>query len=91
METAVRCVVAGKVQRVRYRLSTQEKAQGLGLEGWVKNLDTGEVELIARGKLEDVQALVDWLSFGPPMAEVEKVDVDPINTLEPFDGFKIIQ
>lgn len=91
METGVHCVVTGKVQMVRYRLSTQEKAQTLNLEGWVKNLPSGQVELIARGALEDVQRLVDWLSFGPPMAKVEKVDVDPVNTLEAFDGFKIIK
>ena len=40
--------VDGRVQGVYYRASAQEKAQSLGLHGYVRNTSDGRVELRAR-------------------------------------------
>ena len=45
----VRFLVAGRVQGVFYRASTQSQAQVLGLAGWARNLPDGRVEVLARG------------------------------------------
>ena len=37
---AIRCLVAGRVQGVYYRAATVEHAQGLQLDGWVRNSPT---------------------------------------------------
>ena len=37
-------LIFGLVQGVFFRANTLERARGLGLKGWVKNVHTGEVE-----------------------------------------------
>jgi acylphosphatase len=41
----------------------------------VKNLPTGQVELKAFGRRNEVQALVAFCRVGPPAARVESLDV----------------
>ncbi|MCG8324944.1 MAG: acylphosphatase [Thiotrichales bacterium] len=85
---AKRFLVAGRVQGVCYRISTLEQARQLGLTGWVRNLEDGNVEVFACGNGDGLQALEDWLHDGPAMARVstvQAVEVEP----ELFDGFSI--
>ena len=67
--------ISGKVQGVYYRSSASEEARVLGLCGFVRNLPTGEVELIAEGPSAALDALIAWCKVGPPAAEVAAVDV----------------
>ncbi len=69
----VRCLVAGRVQGVFFRATTRNEAQSLGLTGYVKNLLDGRVEVVACGDKEAVETLKDWLSKGPPTAQVSGV------------------
>lgn len=73
---AIRCVVAGRVQGVYYRAATAEQAQRLQLDGWVKNLADGRVEVVAAGEAEAIAALASWLWSGPPAACVSAVQVE---------------
>jgi acylphosphatase len=73
---AIRCLVAGRVQGVYYRAATAEQASRLQLDGWVKNLPDGRVEIVARGPQAAVADLVRWLWQGPPAARVEAVHVE---------------
>ena len=64
MLQTISIVVKGKVQGVFYRQSTREKAKGLGIRGTVKNLENGNVEIIATGTPEQIanmQALADYV------------------------------
>jgi acylphosphatase len=42
-------LVKGRVQGVGFRWFVQREAAELGLNGWVKNTDQGDVELVAAG------------------------------------------
>ncbi|HEY9181567.1 MAG TPA: acylphosphatase [Gammaproteobacteria bacterium] len=70
---AVRCLVSGRVQGVYYRSATVAEAQRLKLDGWVKNLADGRVEVVAAGAPVAVTTLAGWLWQGPPAARVESV------------------
>lgn len=69
----VHVIVAGKVQGVYYRASTQEQAQTLGLTGWVRNLPDGDVEFEAQGTQEQLDKLIEWARRGPARAQVTKL------------------
>jgi len=84
-----RFVILGRVQGVWYRASTQERAVGLGLRGWVRNLPDGRVEVLAQGPADRIQALIDWCYQGPPLARVERIDVDWQPLDEPYPSFAI--
>lgn len=77
-ERAIVAYVSGRVQGVYYRQHTRLRASGLGLAGWVRNLDDGRVKVFAQGTREAVEALVDWLWTGPPHALVVAVEVDDV-------------
>jgi acylphosphatase len=74
---AIRCVVAGRVQGVFYRAATADEAARLALDGWVKNLPDGCVEVVAVGAEDALAALARWLWQGPPAARVARVRVEP--------------
>ena len=82
-------IISGKVQGVFYRISCQEIAQGLGLTGWVKNLPTGQVEVLAQGEKEKIEKLIEWCKKGPPGAKVSEVKVEWQNNLNKFVQFQI--
>jgi acylphosphatase len=71
----VNIIVTGRVQGVFYRASTLERAQGLNLKGWVKNLPDGAVEIEAEGSRYSLEDLVEWCKNGPPDAMVQDVIV----------------
>ena len=68
-----RFLVSGKVQGVYFRQSTRLEAQRLGLGGMARNLPDGCVEVIAYGEPAAIDALMTWLSVGPPLAKVAQV------------------
>lgn len=70
-----RMVVGGVVQGVGYRWSCAREAESLGVAGTVRNLDTGDVEIVAEGPADAVSRLEAWARRGPAYAQVERVDV----------------
>lgn len=66
--------ISGRVQGVNYRNTTKQRADELGLTGWVRNTDDGAVELLVGGDAPEVQALLKWCHRGPKRAEVTGVD-----------------
>ncbi|HSV73773.1 MAG TPA: acylphosphatase [Chthonomonadales bacterium] len=71
----VRIVVRGDVQGVGFRFATRRMAAALGLRGYVRNQPDGDVEIVAEGERERLDALVRWARRGPPAAHVEGLDV----------------
>ena len=64
------------MQGVYYRASTAERAERLQLDGWVKNLADGRVEIVAVGSPAAVAELAGWLWEGPPAARVDAVHLE---------------
>ena len=82
-----RLLVSGLVQGVFYRNWAVAQARELGLAGWVRNLRSGEVELLAIGSDDALQSLVERCRRGPPAAVVEDVK-DSEGVAEPVEGFE---
>jgi len=79
MESVARHVfVTGRVQGVAFRWHARERAKGLGLSGWVRNLDDGRVEAWVEGPEVDVEQMLAWLRRGPPGSRVNDVQVSPV-------------
>ena len=45
-------------------MSTRDKARQLRVNGFVRNLSNGNVEIVAAGEDEPVDALIDWAKSG---------------------------
>lgn len=72
--------VAGRVQGVGFRWFVRQEARRLGVAGWVRNLPSGEVELLAQGERAALDALAQAVGEGPPGARVELVHQLPVET-----------
>ncbi|HEX8365758.1 MAG TPA: acylphosphatase [Allosphingosinicella sp.] len=84
---ARRLLVSGRVQGVFYRNWTVAEARALGLAGWVRNLRSGDVEILAIGPEQVIGALAALCRTGPPGARVDQVRVEPAEE-EPLDTFE---
>ena len=69
----IRCLVAGRVQGVFFRVATRDQAQVLGLTGQVSNLPDGRVAVTACGPQPALESLQQWLREGPPQSAVSEV------------------
>ena len=76
--TAVDVVVRGRVQGVGFRFHAVERAEALGVTGWVRNEPDGSVACHLEGPSDAVGSLVDWCRQGPHHAQVETVDVEDV-------------
>jgi len=85
----VHIVVSGRVQGVFYRSETQEKAQQLGVSGWVKNLSEGRVEAVFEGERAKVEQMVEWAKKGPSGAIVNDLDLSWEEYQGEFNSFEI--
>lgn len=82
-------IVTGIVQGVNFRYYTRQQARRLLLTGWVRNRVDGSVEVIAEGKREALEQLLDFLRTGPPSARVEGVEVTWSDAAGEFSTFEI--
>ena len=71
----VRVRLSGRVQGVFFRASCAERADDLGLGGWIRNVPGGGVEAVFEGTESAVAQMVSWCREGPPLARVDRIDV----------------
>lgn len=81
--------VHGKVHGVFFRASTKDKAQALGLTGFVQNEPDGTVYMEAEGEPDALKQLEQWTHEGPGRARVDKVEVQELERLIGFEGFEV--
>ena len=75
MNTRVHVFISGKVQGVFFRSSTKDRADELGITGWVGNLADGRVEAVFEGEEGNVEKMAQWCRKGPEYARVNDVEV----------------
>jgi len=85
----VRLKISGLVQGVFFRKFIKEEADKKTLKGHVRNLETGEVEVVLEGKDEDVNCMMGICKRGAPHSEVKGMDIQELNNIG-FDDFKIL-
>ena len=88
MIEATHIIVHGRVQGVWFRAGTKEKADELGLLGWVKNWQEGTVEIHAEGEKPQLEKFIAWCRKGTPAADVTSLEIDKVMAQE-FKSFDI--
>lgn len=82
--------VYGRVQGVYFRYFVRNEARKLGLNGYVRNLASGDaIEVQAEGEKPQLSRLLDQLKVGPPGAWIKRVEVDWSDYTGQFDDFRI--
>ncbi len=86
---AERIRVKGKVQGVFFRASTKEKADELGIKGWVRNEPDGSVLIEAEGEADAIEAFEEWCWKGPSAATVKDLQKERVDPKD-LDSFAIV-
>ncbi|MBI4130016.1 acylphosphatase [Candidatus Roizmanbacteria bacterium] len=82
--------ISGRVQGVFFRAHCKEKADELGLRGWVTNLPDGRVEAVFEGEENHIAKMVHWCYSGSLGSRVEKIDIQE-EKVRGEEGFEIRQ
>ena len=85
----MKLMISGRVQGVGFRHFTRTNAEDLGLKGWVRNLNNGDVEALLQGSEEKLERMLEKLKNGPMPARVDRVNIveeteNPDNMEETF-------
>ena len=89
MEVRAEIIVNGLVQGVGFRYFVMREAQKLELNGYVKNLYTGEVLTVVEGEKGVVEEMVKKLKVGPMHASVKSCKVDWQEPKNEFTEFEV--
>ena len=83
-------IVKGKVQGVFYRTSTKAVADQLGIKGYVKNEENGDVAIAAEGDKMSMDMFLDWCKEGPEDAIVTSVESHE-GELKNYRNFEVVK
>jgi acylphosphatase len=87
-KVSVRIIVKGIVQGVGYRFFTHHSAQSLKLDGFVRNLPNGDVEIEIEGNKEDILRFIGKVKSDSP-GYVKGLEIDWDQYRDKFNGFHI--
>jgi acylphosphatase len=90
MITRVHVLISGKVQGVWYRASTKQKADELGVLGWVRNTDNGCVEAVFEGEKAKIDEMIAWCWIGPQKAQVSDIKILSSRSDETYTSFVVL-
>jgi acylphosphatase len=75
MEKRAEIIVYGRVQKAGFRDFIDEIAFNLNLNGYVKNLDDGTVQIISEGEEDGIKELLKKINITQYPIRVENIDV----------------
>lgn len=67
-------IFSGKVQGVGFRWTVVDKAQDFGVNGFVRNVPNGTVEMVAQGEKKVLEALLEAIKSDSGAARIETVN-----------------
>lgn len=82
-------VATGRVQGVGFRVFVVDKAEGLDITGWVKNMPDGSVNMELQGNVVKLANLISIIKKGNFIIKVDNFDYHEIPYVDGEDNFII--
>lgn len=89
MDAHVQIIVHGMVQGVGFRFFVLREARLLNINGYVKNVPTGEVIIEAEGDRGMLEDLIKKVKVGPRFADVEDLNIEWKKVQGIFKSFEV--
>ncbi len=87
MSECIKFIVKGRVQGVSYRAFVRKHAMRLGVTGYAKNLQSGDVEVVICGEKQMIKQLLSLCRKGPLLAKVTSLDISHENSQPQYSSF----
>ena len=88
---AIRPHVLGVVQGGGFRYFAADRAARNGVDGWIRNLADGSVEIWAEGDEVAIERFVGDVRRGPPGARVTRMERQAVEPTGELRGFEIVR
>ena len=89
IQKRIHIFVTGRVQGVFFRQSTRVMGIKNNVNGWVRNLDDGRVEIVAEGETKNINNLADWCKTGPANSRVDEFELSEEGFTGEFENFEV--
>lgn len=83
-------ILVGKVQGVSCRAHIQRKALELGVNGWVRNLVDGRVQVVIQASEELLLEMEEYFLSNPGRSRVDSLIPFALSEDETYNGFSIL-
>ena len=84
MKKSIRLFISGSVQGVFFRNFIKEQADKHGVNGYVRNMEDGRIEVFLEGDIDSVDKMISISKRGPQHSLIRNVE----QKKEKFQGFK---
>lgn len=91
MEKRAELIIHGRVQKAGFRDFIDEIAFDLALNGYVKNLDDGTVQVVCEGKEDSIRELLEKVNITQYPVRVTNIDVIYAEATGEYATFEIIR
>ena len=68
-----RILIEGRLQRMNFRLQTQQQAQKLDLVGFIRNLSDGRIEIEVQGEENKIEEMLQWCQQEPHNSQIRSI------------------
>ena len=89
IQKRIHIFITGRVQGVFFRQSTRVIAIKNNVNGQVRNLDDGRVEIVAEGEKQNIDNLTNWCKTGPANSRVDEFELSEENYTDEFETFEV--
>ena len=89
MKTAARVYYEGRVQGVGFRATVRGVAEGFEVNGWVRNLADGRVEMLAQGESAEIKDFLAAIRESGLAGHIHAETAESATVEAELRGFKI--
>ncbi|MRH42480.1 acylphosphatase [Aquibacillus halophilus] len=83
-------IISGVVQGVGFRMTAKQRANEVGVYGWVKNLPDGTVEIEVEGSKDKVNEFTEVIRKGPGgFIKVDHVEITTLDDPKGYSSFEV--
>lgn len=86
---ALHILISGRVQGVGFRWFVERQAVELGVDGYVRNLADGRVEVLVQGDEKVIETFCESLKQGPAFSRTDELFKKPVVVDPELRGFRI--
>lgn len=91
VKSALKLTINGTVQGIFFRQFCKENAEKLNLKGYVRNLESGDLELLLEGNKEDIDKMCHIVKGGTPHSQIRTIRAEEKKWSGVFKDFSIMK